>query len=162
RAGRPRAAPADPSAQPSRKPRPHYSRACRAAPMSDTPPAETQRCGFVAIVGAPNAGKSTLLNRLVGSTISILSPPLHTTRHPLAGGAAAGHRVQGGGDRGPPPRLLHRPAGLPRPPPPPPPRLGKARRAGRRRSRSPVGAGGPPGTQQGGGPPPHHRRAEKR
>jgi GTP-binding protein Era len=43
------------------------------------------RCGFVAIVGAPNAGKSTLLNRLAGAKLSIVSPKAQTTRFRVIG-----------------------------------------------------------------------------
>jgi len=43
------------------------------------------RCGFVAILGAPNAGKSTLMNRLTGAKLSIVSPKAQTTRFRVLG-----------------------------------------------------------------------------
>ena len=43
------------------------------------------RCGFAAIVGAPNAGKSTLLNRMTGAKLSIVSPKAQTTRFRVLG-----------------------------------------------------------------------------
>ena len=60
----------------------------------DTPqpetPASAMRCGFVAVIGAPNAGKSTLVNALVGTKVSIVSPRVQTTRTIVRGIAMFG------------------------------------------------------------------------
>src|ERR1700722_11148128 len=48
------------------------------------------RAGFVAVIGAPNAGKSTLVNRLVGSKVSIVTRKVQTTRFPIRGVAVEG------------------------------------------------------------------------
>ncbi|MBL8590144.1 MAG: GTPase Era [Methylobacteriaceae bacterium] len=48
------------------------------------------RAGFTALIGAPNAGKSTLINRLVGAKVSIVSRKVQTTRAPARGVAIAG------------------------------------------------------------------------
>ncbi len=53
-------------------------------------PDTLQRCGFVALIGAPNAGKSTLINRLVGAKVSIVTPKVQTTRTQVRGVAMAG------------------------------------------------------------------------
>jgi GTP-binding protein Era len=50
----------------------------------------TKRCGLVAVLGAPNAGKSTLVNALVGQKVAIVSPKAQTTRARLMGIAIAG------------------------------------------------------------------------
>ena len=55
--------------------------------MTDT---KIQRAGFAAIIGAPNAGKSTLVNRLTGTKVSIVTQKVQTTRFPVRGIAIEG------------------------------------------------------------------------
>ena len=58
--------------------------------MTDADPDAPTRCGFVAVIGAPNAGKSTLTNRLVGAKVSIVTAKAQTTRHRVSGVAIRG------------------------------------------------------------------------
>jgi GTP-binding protein Era len=51
---------------------------------------EPTHCGFAAVLGAPNAGKSTLVNALVGSKVSIVTHKVQTTRMPVRGVAIRG------------------------------------------------------------------------
>jgi GTP-binding protein Era len=59
-------------------------------PLDDVLPAPQTRCGFVALIGAPNAGKSTLVNALVGAKVTIVSRKVQTTRALVRGIAMVG------------------------------------------------------------------------
>src|ERR1700694_4376712 len=58
--------------------------------VSGEGPVAVTRCGFVALIGAPNAGKSTLVNALVGAKVSIVSRKVQTTRALVRGIATQG------------------------------------------------------------------------
>ena len=58
--------------------------------MTDTDRDRARRCGFVAAIGPPNAGKSTLTNRLVGAKVSIVTAKAQTTRCRVSGVAVDG------------------------------------------------------------------------
>lgn len=53
--------------------------------MTDEMPDQSTRCGFVSVIGLPNAGKSTLINTLVGTKVSIVSAKVQTTRTRVLG-----------------------------------------------------------------------------
>ena len=58
--------------------------------MTETGDAGPMRAGFVALIGEPNAGKSTLLNRMVGAKVSIVTHKVQTTRARIRGVAMQG------------------------------------------------------------------------
>ena len=93
-AKKPSRKPAAAAAKASSKPRkaapksPHVDAAALAASAAATAhqiAPDKQRFGFVAIIGATNAGKSTLVNRLVGTKVTIVSHKVQTTRMPIRG-----------------------------------------------------------------------------
>ena len=66
------------------------TRLARAADIMENENSRTERCGVVVILGAPNAGKSTLVNALVGQKVAITSPKAQTTRTRVLGVALEG------------------------------------------------------------------------
>lgn len=59
--------------------------------MDISPEQENTRCGFVSVIGLPNAGKSTLINTMVGAKVSIVSRKVQTTRNRILGIALKDH-----------------------------------------------------------------------
>src|SRR5450755_2976502 len=57
---------------------------------SQSAPPALRRCGFIALIGAPNVGKSTLINAIVGAKVAIVSHKVQTTRALLRGIATLG------------------------------------------------------------------------
>ena len=66
------------------------SKPAETAPSGPTVPQAKTRCGFIAIIGATNAGKSTLVNALVGAKVTIVSHKVQTTRTQIRGIAIEG------------------------------------------------------------------------